>query len=108
MLPGDRDSLVAFALMMVLAMWGGLANYIYRIKSGAVKMFSFIELLGEWVISGFSGVLVYLVATHYGVDPLLVAVMVAIAGHAGARATFLIEQFFARKLTGLADRINKG
>lgn len=108
MLPGDRDSLITFVMLMVLAMWGGLANYIYRIKSGAVQMFSFIELLGEWVISGFSGVMVYLLATHYNVEPLLVAAMVGIAGHAGARTIFFIERMSARKLTGLADRINKG
>lgn len=108
MLPDDKETLMAFVLMLVLAMWGGLANYVYRIKTGAVQMFSFIELLGEWVISGFSGVMVYLIATHYHVEPLLVAAMVGIAGHAGARTIFFIERIGARKLTGLADRIHKG
>lgn len=95
-------------LMLVLALWGGLANYVYRIKAGAVQRFSFIELLGEWVISGFSGVMVYLLASHYHVEPLLTAAMVGVAGHAGARTTFYVERMFSRKLTNLTEKINKG
>lgn len=104
--PKDANMLLTAGLMLVLAMWGGLVNYISRIKSGTVKTFSVVELLGEFVISGFSGFLVYLLAVHLGVDQLLTAVLVGIAGHAGGRTIFFIERAYASRFEALTGRIN--
>ena len=39
-----------------LAVWGGTASYIARVRKMGLP-FSFIELVGEWTISGFAGVM---------------------------------------------------
>src|SRR5690554_4698202 len=94
-------------LMCILAAWGGMVNYLTRIKRGAVAAFSVIELLGEMCISCFSGVLVYLIGVSYEVQPLLLAAMVAVAGHAGGRTAYYLEAVFNSKLDSLTKTIQK-
>lgn len=104
--PKDASHIISISLMLLLAMWGGLVNYLSRIRTGAVKSFSLVELLGEFCISGFSGVLVYLLAGHFNVDSMLTAVMVGIGGHAGGRTIFFIERAYASRFEAFASRIH--
>lgn len=94
-------------MMFVLAAWGGLVNYLTRVKRGAVQCFSVVELLGEMCISCFSGLLVYLIGENYGVPPLLLAAMVAVAGHAGGRTVFYLETLFNSRLDAMTKGIRK-
>lgn len=107
----DKDpnglNLLSIVLSCVLAGWGGFVNYLTRIKRGAVQCFSFVELLGEMCISCFSGVLVYLIGTNYGVPPLLLAAMVGVAGHAGGRTAFYLETVFNSKLDAMTKSVRK-
>lgn len=105
--PETSANAFTYVLMFVLALWGGTVNYVTRIKSGAVLRFSFIEYIGELCISGFSGILVYLLAAHFETPPLLSAAMVGVAGHAGCRMIFIIERMFTQKLDGLTNKINR-
>lgn len=82
---------VVWIWFIVLAMWGGTANYISRIRKDNMK-FSTVELIGEWTISGFAGVTTGFLCMEYGMSLNMTFVMVAIAGHAGGRAIFLLEQ----------------
>ena len=102
--PNNFSYLTAF-IMLVLALWGGAVNYIARVKKGAVEKFSLIELVGEFCISGFSGIVVYLIGANYEVRPLLLAAMVAVAGHAGGRTVFLLESVFHGKLESLTKQL---
>ena len=44
-----------YFLFLIMAFAGGTANYISKVKSNHHNAFSVLELLGEWVVSGFSG-----------------------------------------------------
>lgn len=97
----------ALFLMLGLAIWGGTVNYLSRIKRGVVARFSVLELLSEWVISGFSGFLVWLLCQNFGIDEYLTAAFVGIAGHAGGRTVFILENAFNKQLDALANKIHK-
>jgi len=45
----------AYIWFVGLACIGGTANYIGKVKKNKEKAFSIVELLGEWVLSGFAG-----------------------------------------------------
>lgn len=104
--PNNLNALT-IVMMIVLAAWGGLVNYLTRIKRGAVQSFSVVELLGEMCISCFSGMLVYLIGTNYGVPQLLLAAMVGVAGHAGGRTVFYLETVFNARLEAMAKSVRK-
>lgn len=88
---------VGWIWFIILAVWGGTANYISRIRKENMK-FSTFELVGEWTISGFAGVVTGLLCMEYGLGIHLTFALVAIAGHAGGRAIFLLEQFYQSRM----------
>lgn len=84
---------------VLLAIWGGTANYISRIRKDKMK-FSTVELIGEWTISGFAGVVTGLICIEYGMGIHMTFAMVAIAGHAGGRAIYVMESLYSKKIGG--------
>ncbi len=86
-----------FAWMIGLSFWGGVASYVRKIKEGHIR-FSFAELVGELFISGFVGVLTFLLCQSAQFNSLLTAAMVGISGHMGSRAIFIIEKLVEAKL----------
>ena len=84
---------------IVLAIWGGTANYISRVRKDGMK-FSTVELIGEWSISGFAGVITALLCMEMGFSTMLTYALVGISGHAGGRAIFVLENFYNRKMGG--------
>ena len=85
---------------VLLAIWGGTVNYISRLKSGAVASFSFIELIGEWVISGFAGLLTAYICMEAEMEWGMVAFFAGISGHLGGRAVFMFENYVKSKFPG--------
>lgn len=108
-LPGGGGDLNWFAIVMmvILSAWGGLVNYLGRLKSGLVKEFNLIELVGEFAISSFAGLTVGLIALSFDVHPLMTMALAGVAGHAGGRTVYFLDRLFQRRLTSLAKRINK-
>ena len=106
-MPGDTSNIfrqlvetgIGWIWFIVLAIWGGTANYISRIRRENMK-FSTTELIGEWTISGFAGVVTGLICMEYGMGMHLTFAMVAISGHAGGKAIYLIEQLYAKRIKG--------
>jgi len=92
----------AYAWFVMLAMWGGTANYISRQLRQNLP-FSVVELIGEWSISGFSGLLTAYLCTHLELTFAMTAVATGIAGHMGGRSIFIIEQIVLRK-AGVSSR----
>ena len=86
--------------LMILALWGGTVNYISRTRKEKTP-FSVVELIGEWTIAGFAGVITGLICMEYQVSQYLTFAAVAISGHAGGRAIFMFERY-------LLNRIGKG
>lgn len=89
--PGNYNiitALIAFAF----SLWGSVAAYLVRLKKGVIKKFSFWGLLIEMVISGFAGVLTYLICTYMHVPNLVTIFMVGMAGHSGASAIASLQK----------------
>lgn len=84
----------SIAWLIVLALWGGTASYLSRIKTKALP-FSIVELIGEWCISGFAGVITMYGCQYLGLELPMTAAATGIAGHMGGRAIFLLERWFA-------------
>jgi len=74
-----------------LAIWGGTASYVSRLKKSK-GCFSLVELLGEWTISGFSGIITAYVCNHFELEFFMTAALAGMAGHMGGRSIFLIEK----------------
>lgn len=88
---------LSYLWFIILAIWGGTANYISRVKQTDMK-FSTVELVGEWSISSFAGIITALLCQEMGISPLLTYALVGISGHAGGRAIFVFEAVFKSKI----------
>lgn len=85
-----------------LALWGGTASYISRLKKTGAGL-SLVELIGEWTISGFAGMMTAYVCQSMSLNYFATAGLVGVAGHMGGRAIFIAENMIearARKITG--------
>lgn len=89
---------------ILLAIWGGTANYISRIRRDKAVSFSIAELTGEWAISALAGLLTAYLCAEMEFSYYITAVAVAIAGHMGGRALFLIEDVTRRRFPGAGNR----
>lgn len=88
-----------YILFCVLAAWGGTVNYIRRVKSNETK-FNIYELVGEWAISAFAGIVTALVCQEMNISPLMTYALVAISGHLGGRSIDAFENLFRSKIGG--------
>lgn len=98
--------LTSYAWVVFWSSWGGVASYISKIKKGRCR-FSIAELIGELCISGFVGVLTFMLCRSADLSEMLTAAMIGIASHMGSRAIFFIEEAAKTKLTnwlGLNDK----
>lgn len=92
--------LITYAWVFALSVLGGTASFFSKVKAGAARWFNIAELIGEMFISAFAGVATFYLCEFANFAPLLTAVLVAIAGHMGTRAIFVLEQFFERRILG--------
>lgn len=86
-----------YIMFMALAIWGGTVNYISKTKQKD-KEFSWAELLGEWTISGFAGMLIALIGAEMQWSVYITCFMAGMAGHMGGRALFIFELVFKSRL----------
>jgi len=82
---------LTYIWLVGLAIWGGTASYLARLRRSQAA-FSFAELLGEWTISGFAGIITAYLCTWAGFPAPVTFAFAGIAGHMGGRAISLIEQ----------------
>lgn len=94
------SSAVGYFFLLGLAIWGGTVNYLTRIKHGKVEKFSFAELVGEWTISGFAGVLTFYICSEMALSWNMTAFFSGISGHLGGRAIYIFENYFKAKVPG--------
>ncbi|MEJ1402646.1 MAG: phage holin family protein [Candidatus Sedimenticola sp. (ex Thyasira tokunagai)] len=93
-------SMITYLWVSGLAAWGGVVNYIRKVKDGHSKRFSITELVGEIVTSSFAGVITFWLCEMSQIDSLFSAVLIAISGHMGARAIYLIEAILEKRYKG--------
>ena len=99
-------STLTMAWVFTLSVFGGVASYVRKINGGIIKRFSIVELVGELVISGFSGIMAFLICDSFGVDAKLTAAIVGISGHMGSRTIFIIEHYANKKIQSYMSKNN--
>ena len=97
------DGGLGYAWFALLAIWGGTVNYISRVRRNKNVKFSFVELIGEWTISAFAGIMTALICQEMGLSLILTSALAGISGHMGGRAIYMMEQFVCKK-SGLPVR----
>jgi hypothetical protein len=100
---GQDPGWVAYMLILLMAAWGGLINYLSRIRKAAIP-FDIGELILEMFISAFAGIVIGLIAIAFNLNLYLVLAMVGIGGHAGGRTVFLLDRWWNRKLTSISKQ----
>ena len=93
--------------LVILALWGGTAGYISRLKQNRGMVFSLAEWVGELTISGFAGLIMAYLCAEMHVSWYMTAVATAITGHMGGRALYMIEGFIRTRM-GMGNDSNDG
>lgn len=86
-----------YAWVILLSIWGGVASFINKVRSGVVRPFNVVELVGEIMVSGFVGVLTFWLCQDAGFSETLSAVCIGVSSHMGTRGLFRLEQFISKK-----------
>lgn len=102
----DGGAILGYLWFILLAVWGGTVNYISRAKRMKDHVFSISELMGEWAISGFAGLLSAYFCAEMGLSFYATAVTAGIAGHMGGRALHLMESVIKNRAPGLPGKNN--
>lgn len=90
-------ALLTYAWVLTLSTWGGLVNYLSKVRAGAIARFNITELIGDMFVSGFTGLLTFWMCEAAGFNELTTAVCVGISGHMGARMIGKLENVMSRK-----------
>lgn len=104
---GDGFNLLHLLMIFLLSLWGGLVSYLGKLKSGSVKRFNFVELIIEFTISSFAGLVIGFIALSFNFSPYFAMALAGVAGHAGGRTVFFLNKIFFNKLSELSKRIFK-
>lgn len=89
-----NNELLTSIVMVLLAVWGGLSNFLSN-KKASDK--SIIELINQLLTSGFTGLVIYFLCKYKNLDVYLTAALVGISGHMGARLLTRLEKFVANR-----------
>lgn len=97
--------IVTLPYVLFLSLAGGLGAFIMRLNQAAepqpLKLI-FIKLMGELFLSGFAGLLTFLLCKEFELSANMTAVAVAISGHLGGNMIVIIskyaEKFFKGKI----------
>ena len=95
--------LLTYMWVFGLSSWGGFVSFMRKRRQGVARPFNIAEFFGEIATSAFAGVLTFYLAESAGLPQLMTAAMVAISGHMGGRAVFLIERWMERKFSVAAS-----
>lgn len=97
----DKDptsySLVTYLWVFMLAILGGIVNFMRKLQAGHTSVFNFIEFIGEIVTSAFAGVITFWLCENAGFPALMTAAFVGVSGHMGSRAIFMFENWLKAK-----------
>jgi len=89
--------LLTYAWVFCLAMLGGAASFVGRVRSGQSKYSNIVELIGELVVSSFAGLVTFFLCRTANFDEMLTAAFIAISGHMGTRIIFKFESYLVKK-----------
>lgn len=86
-----------YALILGVSLLGGFASWYAKVRKGDLPGWSIHHLIGELATSAFAGMLCFWLCEWMGAPPLLTAPLAGIAGHMGANAITLLEQWAAQR-----------
>lgn len=89
--------LLTYAWVFGLAMLGGAASFVRRVRNGEAKYYNIIALIGELVVSAFAGLVTFFLCRSAGFDEMLTAAFIAISGHMGTRLIFMFEAYLVKR-----------
>lgn len=89
-------SYITYLWVVILSVWGGIANYVGKVKKGHSK-FNILEIFGEMLVSGFAGLMTFYICYAVDTPEVVTAVAVGISGHMGARIITQLEKWVASK-----------
>jgi LydA holin phage, holin superfamily III len=89
-------SLKTYGFMLGVSIIGGLVSFYARVKRGEAHYTNVMQLIGELCTSAFAGLITFWVCEWRDVPPILTAPIVGIAGHLGARAITMFEDYATR------------
>lgn len=99
--------IVTLPYVIFLSLAGGLGAFIMRLNQSTEPKplhVIFVKLLGELFLSGFAGLITFLLCKEFGLSTNMTAVAVAISGHLGGNTIILIsdylKDFFNKKFGG--------
>lgn len=91
--------IVTLPYVLFLSLAGGLGAFIMRLNQATepkpLKVI-FIKLLGELFLSGFAGLLTFLLCKEFGLSSNMTAIAVAISGHLGGNMIILISDYLKK------------
>jgi hypothetical protein len=88
----DLPTVVTYLWIAAWAMVGGVISFHQKVKQGAARWINLSELIGELGTSAFIGVITGLLFEAANAPAAMTYAAVGIAGHAGGRAIFWLEQ----------------
>ena len=94
-------SLITYAWIVFLSAWGGAISFLRKRKSGEARPFNLVELVGELMTSGLSGLITFWLCEASAINPLVTAALIGISGHMGSRGLFALEKWAERKFVTL-------
>lgn len=95
---------VTWTLAIVMAVGGGAVNWYQRVKKGHIKVFNFVELIGECFLSGFVGLAVFMLLAGLEYPQGVCAGAAGICGHMGTRLLFAVERLIEARLEAAAGK----
>ena len=101
--PGNW-ALSTWILALSMAMGGGVINWYAKLRSGHVRAFNFIELIGEIFTSGFVGLGMFMLLDSWDQPAGLCAAAAGVSGHMATRLLFAVERAVERQLDALSGK----
>lgn len=85
-----EKEIVHYWLPAITALWGGTVGYLRQVQKG--KAFRLMAMIMHLAVSGFSGLMFWLLTIEYSLSGPMSAVVVGIAGYMGGEAIKLLEE----------------
>jgi len=97
----SSHSLIPYVITIAIAVWGGIANNIRKLRDGTINRFSIAELIGDITISGFIGVITFYLCVAAELSEPMTAALVGISAHMGTRGLALLEDAAWKRLESI-------
>ena len=88
---------ITYLWVFAMSMLGGVSHNIKKLRDGTLARFSFSELIGDLIISGFLGIVTFFFCEYEDLDHLLTAALIGMSAYQGTRGIYFIEELIVRK-----------